>query len=63
MVHSDLTGAPRLNPMAIVEGREYWLATHELFAIDRRMLGQSVASLADRRDIVIGAIDFLFIGF
>jgi hypothetical protein len=63
VVRGDLLGAPRLNPMIVVEGRECWLATHELFAIDRRVLGQSVTSLEDRRDMVIGALDFLFIGF
>jgi toxin CcdB len=63
VVRGELLGAPRLNPMIVVEGRECWLATHELFAIDRRVLGQSITSLEDRRDMVIGALDFLFIGF
>jgi toxin CcdB len=63
VVRDALLGAPRLNPMVVVEGREHWLATHELFAIDRRALAQSVASLQDQRDKVIGALDFLFIGF
>jgi toxin CcdB len=63
VVRGELLGAPRLNPMILVEGRECWLATHELFAIDRRVLGQSITSLEDRRDMVIGALDFLFIGF
>jgi hypothetical protein len=58
-----LLGAPRLNPTIAVDGREYWLATHELFAIDRRALGQPVVSLKEQRDTIIGALDFLFIGF
>jgi hypothetical protein len=33
-----------------VDGREYWLATHELFAVDHR-------------DAIIAALDFVFVGF
>jgi toxin CcdB len=46
-----------------VEGRDYWLATHELFAVDQRVLRGRVATLADHRDEIISAIDFVFIGF
>lgn len=34
----QMTGAQRLNPIVQVDGREFWLATHELFAVDRRIL-------------------------
>ena len=37
-----MTGADRLNPLVSVEGREFWLATHELFAVDRRILQKQV---------------------
>jgi hypothetical protein len=30
-----------------VEGRDFWLATHELFAVDRRLLRQAIASVSD----------------
>jgi toxin CcdB len=63
VVKSALSGAPRLNPIIAVEGQEYWLATHELFAVDRRALGRAVASLSDQHDKVMSAIDFLFIGY
>lgn len=63
VVRSELLGAPRLNPIIAVEGQDYWLATHELFAIDRRALGQPVTSLKERRDTIVDALDFLFIGF
>jgi len=59
----QIKGAHRLNPLVRVEGREYWLATHELFAVDQRMLRGSVATLADHRDAIIAALDFIFIGF
>src|SRR5262249_16377691 len=59
----EMRGASRLNPLLPVEGHEYWLATHELFAVDQRMLRGSVAMLADHRDAIIAALDFIFIGF
>jgi toxin CcdB len=58
-----MTGAYRLNPIVTVEGREFWLATHELFAVDRRALRATVANLAASRDAIIGAVDFVFTGF
>lgn len=60
---SDFSGAPRLNPIIAVEGQDYWLATHELFAVDRRALGKPVTSLASQHDTIMGALDFLFIGY
>src|SRR3954471_3810994 len=56
-----MKGAQRLNPILPVEGREYWLATHELFAIDQRMLGGRVATLVNHRDAMIAALDFVFL--
>lgn len=61
---ADMTGARRLNPIVTVDGREFWLATHELFAIDRRMLNKdAVANLANDRDAIIAALDLIFTGF
>jgi toxin CcdB len=34
----NFEGARRLNPIVVVEGHEFWLATHELFAVDQRIL-------------------------
>ena len=59
----QMTGADRLNPIVAIEGREFWLATHELFAVDRRALRQPVASLSNDRDAIIAALDFGFTGF
>jgi toxin CcdB len=59
----DMTGAQRLNPLANVGGEEFWLATHELFALDRRVLRNKIASLAECRDQIIAALDMLFTGF
>jgi toxin CcdB len=63
VVREQMKGAQRLNPMLPVEGREYWLATHELFAVDQRFLRGRVATLADHRDAIMSALDFIFIGF
>jgi toxin CcdB len=60
---AQIKGAHRLNPIVPVEGREYWLATHELFAVDQRILRDKVATLADHREAVIAALDFVFTGF
>jgi toxin CcdB len=58
-----MKGAGRLNPILRVENREYWLATHELFAVDQRILRGRVTTLAEHRDSIIAALDFIFIGF
>jgi toxin CcdB len=63
VARADMTGAGRLNPIVVVDGREFWLATHELFAADRRVLGKTIASLSEQRDAIIAAIDFVFTGF
>jgi len=58
----QFSGAHRLNPIVAVDGREFWLATHELFAVDRRALRGKVATLSDHRDAIIAALDFVFTG-
>lgn len=61
---NDMTGARRLNPIVTVDGHEFWLATHELFAIDRRMLNRgAVTNLETDRDAIIAALDLVFTGF
>ena len=52
----------RLNPVATVDGRDYVLVFQELAAIPAAALGESVASLRDRRTEMIAAIDLLFTG-
>ena len=63
VVRREITGASQLNPLVDVNGQEYWLAMHEIFAIDRRMLGRAVASLDAEHDKIIAAIDYLFLGY
>ena len=59
----QMKGASRMNPIVNVEGKEFWLATHELFAVDRRILRNTVASLSQERDAIITALDFVFAGY
>jgi len=60
---AQMRGAQHLNPIVIVNGSEFWLATHELFAMDRRILrDKPIANLAHDRDAIIAALDFVFTG-
>jgi len=59
----QMKGAQRMNPIMTIDGREYWLATHELFAVDQRLLRGAVTTLADQRDAIIASLDFVFTGF
>ena len=52
----------RLNPKLEVEGRQYFLATQEMAAIKKSLLGTTVGSAAARRDEIIVAIDLLITG-
>jgi toxin CcdB len=63
VARAAMEGASRLNPLITVETCEYWFAVHELFAIDRRVLGEAVGSAAGHRDQIIAALDLLFTGF
>jgi len=62
VVRGQLAGAQRMNPIFSIDGNEYWLATHELFAIEQRMLKERIASLADQHDAIMAALDFVFTG-
>lgn len=55
--------AQHLNPRFTVGQSEVIMSTAELAGIPTRLLGQKVASLADRRDEIIAALDFLFSGY
>ena len=57
-------GAPvrRLNPILEVEGREVVMATLEIHSMRRNALGETVASLAHRHDVIVAAVDFMLAG-
>jgi toxin CcdB len=62
VAREQMAGAQRMNPIFTINGAEYWLATHELFAVEQRMLREKIASLADHHDTIIAALDFVFTG-
>jgi toxin CcdB len=64
LVRSTSLGRPvsRLHPVFTVEGQRVVMATHLVAAVRRGVLGASVASLSDQRDVIIGAIDVLWSG-
>jgi len=55
-------GAQRLNPHFKIKGQAVVLSTAELAGISARVLGQKVASLKNKRDEIIAALDLLFTG-
>jgi len=60
---AHMSGANRLNPIIVVNEQEYWLATHELFAVDRRILRAPIANMSERRQAITAALDLIFLGF
>jgi toxin CcdB len=52
-----------LMPMVQFEGEAYVLVTPQLAGIARSELGPPAGSLAERRDTVVAAMDFLRSGF
>ena len=58
-----LNGAARLNPLVTFQGRDFWIAIHELFPVDRRLLRTPLANMSIERDAIIAALDLLFTGF
>ena len=55
--------APRLNPIFSVDGESLTMMTQEIVGLEPRDIGPAVGTLADHRDEIIAAIDFLISGF
>jgi len=53
----------RLTPVVSIADRDYLLETPMMGAIPRRVLKSPVASLADEREKITAALDFLYQGF
>jgi toxin CcdB len=62
---ATLTKKPvgQLMPTVQFEGEAYVLMTPQLAGIARRELGPAAGSLAERRDTIVAAMDFLLSGF
>jgi len=52
----------RLTPRLNINGQHYLLLTPQLAGIARKELGDMVVNVADYRDDIIGALDFLVTG-
>ena len=52
----------RLTPIVTIERDEFVLLVTSLTTIPARSLDKAVTSLADRREDILAAIDFLFFG-
>jgi toxin CcdB len=55
--------ARHLNPRFSVNQKDVIMSTAELAGVPTMILGDKIASLAEKRDEIIAALDFLFTGF
>ena len=53
----------QLTPVIEFEGASYVLVTPQLAGVARSELGAAAGSLAEDRDIILAAMDFLLLGF
>ena len=53
----------RLTPVLRLNGQDYLLETPKMGAVPLRILKSAVASLAQDKDRILGALDFLFQGY
>lgn len=53
----------RLHPIFEIDGQDYVIATHLIAAVPLHELGPVVASLADRHEAIMAAIDMLVTGY
>jgi toxin CcdB len=52
-----------LTPIVAFEGEDYVLLTPQLAGVARTELGTAVGSLANERQAIVAAVDFLVLGF
>ncbi len=54
--------ADRLNPLFEVEGRKMAMLTPELAGVSRKILGEQIGNLSNKRNSIISALDLLITG-
>lgn len=59
----DIKPLSHLSPTVEVQGMKLVLSTAEMASVPLAVLGEKVASLAEFRQDIIGAVDFLITGF
>jgi toxin CcdB len=60
---SNRRAITRLNPVFEIEGKGYVLYTQHMLAVPVEGLKQPIANLANHRDEIVAAVDFLQQGF
>ncbi|MGH8229771.1 MAG: CcdB family protein [Steroidobacteraceae bacterium] len=65
LIPLDVAPAPSkiLNPLFKIEDNPYLLLTQQLAAVPAQLVKRPIASLADRRDEIVAAVDLLLQGF
>ena len=61
--HPQRTALKRLNPIFAIGGRRYVAFTQLMLAVPAIALKEPLANVADRRDEITAAMDFLYQGF
>ncbi|MBI2242372.1 MAG: CcdB family protein [Magnetospirillum gryphiswaldense] len=61
-IPADFQPLRHLNPLVEINGEHLALMTQFMAALPRHILGQPLTNLADRRDDIVAALDFLFTG-
>lgn len=62
--HFPQVGLPlRLTPLFVIKGGDFLLETPKMGAVPQRVLKAPVMSLANERDRIVAALDFLFLGY
>jgi toxin CcdB len=54
--------AARLNPIVSIDGEDVVMLTQQVGAVATRSLTKRVGNVADHREAIVGALDFLFSG-
>ncbi len=59
----SLPAIQRLTPEVPFDGQSYLLMTYQMAGIALQDLGEEVGDLSEHRDVILGAIDLLMVGF
>lgn len=57
------TPAEHLNPIFKIDGQQFVMTSQFMAAVPLRELKGAVDNLSDQRQQIMGALDFLFVGF
>jgi len=64
LLHSAISKPiPVLNPVLEIQSTEVVMSTPQLVGVHAGILGSKVCSIKDKRDVIIAALDLLFVGY